>query len=622
MHPLLLRQIKRLFGGDIPQNWRPLLEAISAYYGEIEQERNLLENALRVNSEELTAINDRLRISSAQELAKQRALLHEIIDAIPDPIFIKDTASVYQICNKAVEAIFGATEAEIIGKTDFDFVEAELAAQFRQRDRQVLAQGIPCINEEWVCYPDGRRACLETLKTPYVAPDGRRLGVIGIARDITDRKYAEAALRESEQRFRDVLEFAPIGTGVVTLEGRFLHVNQALCSLLGYGKALLEGMHAREVAHPEDCQAGLEQFKRLLGGEIASVQQELRLRCRDGRMVWANLSVVLQRAAAGEPRYFIAQVEDITARREMRERDHFMATVLDNILDGVITVDMNSRIGSFNAAAERIFGYAAAEVVGKEVGMLMPTPYRDQHVGHVQRYLDTGQKRNIGMSREQVGRRKDGSTFPMEISLSEIKDGGIRRFTGIVRDITERKCLEEKILHLAHHDALTNLPNRSLFHDRLCQALITARRDGVRVGLMLVDLDNFKPVNDNHGHQMGDLLLKEVAVRLQECLRDSDTAARLGGDEFVVLLPSIDRIEDGAVVAEKILHRLRYPFELEGESLCITASIGVAANGLPDCDEKRLVRMADIALYQAKARGRNNVVVFNSALGVGQDWSI
>jgi PAS domain S-box-containing protein len=334
MHPLLLRQINRATDAPVPDHLVPLLTLISDFYREVEQERALLENALRVNSEELTAINDRLRTSSAQELAKQRALLQEVIDAVPDPIFIKNGAGLYQVCNQAVEALFGAAEADILGKSDFDFLEPGLAAQFRQRDQEVLARGVACLNEEWVGYPDGRRVCLETLKTPYVAPDGRLLGVIGIARDVTDRKGSEAAQRESEQRFRDVLEFAPIGMGVVTRDGRFLHVNQALCNLLGYEKAQLEGLPNREVAHPQDYPASLEQFKRLLRGEIPSVQRELRLLCRDGRAVWVNLSVVLQRGAAGEPRYFIAQVEDVTARREMRERDHFNIAVREKMADG------------------------------------------------------------------------------------------------------------------------------------------------------------------------------------------------------------------------------------------------------------------------------------------------
>ncbi len=622
MHPLLSRQIKRFTNQDISDSRAVLFEAISAYYREIDIERALLENALRVNSEELTAINDKLHASTAQELANQRALLHEIIDSIPDLIFIKNTESVYQGCNKAFELFFGATEKEIIGKTDFDFVEVALATFFRQKDQEMLEQGCPCANEEWVSYPNGKMVCLETVKTPYSNPDGVLLGLIGISRDITERKRSEAALLENERRFRNVLEFAPIGMGLLTLDGRFTNVNQALCDLLGYTKVELESLSNQEITHPVDYPACAAQYRQLLNGEMQGIQSELRLLHKRGGVVWVNLSVVMQRDTVDAPGYFIGQVEDISAQHEVHEKDHFMASVLDNVFDGVVTIDEHNVIDSFNKAAERIFGYVAEEIIGKDVGMLMPQPYQQQHANYVHHYHATGQMKIIGVEREVVGKRKDGSIFPLEIAVSEIKDGGTSRFIGIVRDVTERKSAEEKMRHLAHYDVLTDLPNRILFDDRLLQALAIAKRDGLHVALMLVDLDKFKPVNDTFGHQIGDLLLKEVAVRLRECLRDSDTAARIGGDEFVVLLPSVESIEDATVVAEKILRSLCQPFGLAGQQLYISASIGVAVNPEPDCAEKRLIRMADIAMYQAKARGSNRVVCFQEEMDSAQNWAI
>lgn len=610
MHPLLCRQIKRLTSRDIHEGWPGLCEAVSAYYREVDAERVLLENALKVNLDELTAINDKLRASAAQEMANQRALLREIIDSIPDLIFIKNTESVYLGCNKAFELFVGAAESEIIGKTDFCFFEEALASFFQAKDREMLALGWPSANEEWVAYPDGRDVCLETLKTPYVSQDGKLQGLIGICRDITERKRAEAALLESEQRFREVIQFAPIGMGVADLTGRFMHVNQALCSLLGYSKEVLERLAYWDIIHPQDYPACALQQQQLLNGELPGIQSELRLLHRDGSVVWANVSVVMQRAMANTPGYFIGQVEDITARRDAHERDRFMASVLNNVLDGIITIDEHNVIDSFNKAAETIFGYTAGEVIGRDVGMLMPQQHQHQHAAHISHHRTAGQKRIIGAGREVIGQRKDGSTFPLEIAISEIKDGDSHRFIGILRDVTERRAMEAQLLHLAHYDALTDLPNRILFDDRLAQALAIARRDELHVGLMLVDLDNFKPVNDSYGHQVGDALLKEVAVRLRECLRDSDTAARIGGDEFVVLLPNIEQTGDAIVVAEKILHSLRRPFELAGNQLRISASIGIAVNSATECDEKRLTRMADIAMYQAKSKGRDTAVLY------------
>ena len=187
----------------------------------------------------------------------------------------------------------------------------------------------------------------------------------------------------------------------------------------------------------------------------------------------------------------------------------------------------------------------------------------------------------------------------------------------IYDDVTERKQEEERTHYLAHYDALTHLPNRALIADRIRQALAKAKRDKTRLALMFVDLDNFKPVNDELGHDIGDLLLQEVAKRLQDCMRESDTAARTGGDEFIVLLPTIDAEPDAIVVAEKICHALDQPFELAGHRLSISCSIGVVVYPEHGGDEEQLVKHADIAMYYAKQSGRNNAKIFRAEMQAG-----
>ena len=191
----------------------------------------------------------------------------------------------------------------------------------------------------------------------------------------------------------------------------------------------------------------------------------------------------------------------------------------------------------------------------------------------------------------------------------KLEDGSIL-WHGFITDITERKLAEEKVQHLAHYDALTDLPNRTLLADRLQQALTTARRDKVRLALMFLDLDMFKPINDTLGHNVGDLLLKEAAQRMQACVRESDTVARIGGDEFVVLLPTIEMEQDAMVVAEKIRHTLNQPFELAGHSLHISSSIGIAVYPEHGSEGKVLLKNADTAMYYAKESGRNTVKFF------------
>jgi diguanylate cyclase (GGDEF)-like protein len=170
--------------------------------------------------------------------------------------------------------------------------------------------------------------------------------------------------------------------------------------------------------------------------------------------------------------------------------------------------------------------------------------------------------------------------------------------------------MEEQVRHLAHYDALTDLPNRTLFSDRLHQALVIAKRDKTHLAVMFIDLDKFKPVNDLLGHDVGDWLLKKVAQRIQECLRESDTVARIGGDEFIVLLPSIETDQDAFLVAEKIRSSLNLPFVLADDQLEISSSIGISVYPEHGAEDKELIKNADVAMYYAKFAGRDNVKIF------------
>jgi diguanylate cyclase (GGDEF)-like protein len=184
----------------------------------------------------------------------------------------------------------------------------------------------------------------------------------------------------------------------------------------------------------------------------------------------------------------------------------------------------------------------------------------------------------------------------------------------VFSNISERKEAEEQMKRLAHHDTLTDLPNRILFNDRLHQAINTAKREKGRLALMFIDLDKFKPVNDTYGHAVGDLLLQEVASRLLGCVRDSDTVSRIGGDEFVILLSTIESESDATLVAGKILNSLVQPFELTGIRLSISSSIGISIFPDHGSDEKRLTKHADIAMYHAKHGGRNNAKVYQTGM--------
>lgn len=284
--------------------------------------------------------------------------------------------------------------------------------------------------------------------------------------------------------------------------------------------------------------------------------------------------------------------------------------ILDCVDEGIIAMTSDGVIQTINPAAERMFGYQSAELIGKNILILMPESHRNQYEQDLETYLETYQNNLMGNCREIVGLRRDGTLFPAEISVREVKFSGEHLFIGALRDITERKATEVRVNHLANHDSLTNLPNRDLLQDRARQSFMQATRQQLRVGIVFIDLDHFKTINDSLGHHVGDRLLQTVALRIRSCLRDQDTVARQGGDEFIVVLPSVKRFEDIGVVTQKLIVALSAPYSIDGVELHTSASIGVAVYPDDGSEVEVLLRNADTAMYYAKAMGRNNFQFF------------
>ena len=295
---------------------------------------------------------------------------------------------------------------------------------------------------------------------------------------------------------------------------------------------------------------------------------------------------------------------------KLRRNEARIRAVLDRVDEGIISITSTGLIRTFNPAAERIFGYSAEEVVGNDVSMLMPQELANQCASYLATYLESGKGLELGVAHEALAKRRDGSIFPVEVNVGEVKLEGEHLFIGALRDIADRKASEARVTHLANHDNLTDLPNRNLLQDRARQALSVAGRQQQRVGILFIDLDQFKTINDSLGHHIGDRLLQTVASRILGCLRDEDTVARQGGDEFIVVLPAIKRFEDIGIVAQKLLSVLAAPYAIDNADLHTSASIGVSVFPDDGVDIETLMRNADTAMYHAKTNGRNNFQFF------------
>ena len=309
---------------------------------------------------------------------------------------------------------------------------------------------------------------------------------------------------------------------------------------------------------------------------------------------------------------YVLTLRDVSEQKQAESELRLAATVFDHTSEGLLVADAGERITKINRAFTAITGLEAKEVVGhsfKSVLFFDEKVYRDT----MKDLQKTGQ-----IEWEQWCKNKAGDRYAARQALSLVRgpDGEVQQFAAIINDITERKLDEEQIRYQANYDQLTGIPNRALFMDRLARLVIESRRTKTNIGLMFIDLDGFKAVNDTLGHDAGDILLKQTADRLNYCVRESDTVARLGGDEFTVIMPLIDSIESTVVVADRILESLTEPFDLDGQEGQISASIGISIYPEQADDDKQLLHKADVAMFHAKSQGKANYQFYRDGLEI------
>ncbi len=540
----------------------------------------------------------------------EKALLRTLIDTIPDLIFMKDSEGVYLGCNKACEEFLGLDESQVIGKTDFDLLSPKMAEFFRRRDREVIASARTQVNEEWVVYPDGRRECLETSKTPYVNERGELLGTIGISRLITERKNADRELRENEEKLRALFEMSPLGIARNTMDGRFIEANDALLDMVGYTLNDLQELSYWDLTPEEYATREARQLQALEeDGQYGPYEKEYLH--RDGRRIPVRLNGVLIADGDGK-RYIWSIVEDISERKRAEEDMQLASLVYMNSAEAMLVTDADGVIITINPAFTELTGYRAEEVVGRTPRILNSGLHDKTFYQAMWDKLNT-----TGFWQGEIwNKRKNGEVYAEWLTINSIyrEDGVCYRRVALFSDITDKKRAEELIWMQANFDSLTGLPNRRMFNDRLNHEIKKAKRSRLRLALMFIDLDRFKEINDILGHDMGDQLLKEAAQRLHSCVRETDTVARMGGDEFTIIVPELEGVGNVERIAEGILHKLSGPFHLDGEVLYISASIGITFFPDDAVGVEELRKNADQAMYAAKHQGRNRFSYYTPAM--------
>ena len=431
-----------------------------------------------------------------------------------------------------------------------------------------------------------------------------------LSEKISEHERAEEKLRQ----FYRAVEQSPCTVVITDTAGTIQHVNPKFTQLTGYTPEEALGKNPRLWKSGKTPPEVYEQlWDTITSGRVW--HGELCNRKKNRELYWESTSISPIRDSEDNITHFVAVREDITERRRMeealRENENKFRSMSELAQDAIIMLDSKEKVSYWNKAAESIFGYSKRDAMGKNLHtLIIPHRFHEDHMKGFERFQETGQGAVMEKTVELAALRKDCTEFPIELSLSGEQIKGKWNAIGIVRDITERRQAEETIRQMAYHDALTGLPNRKLFVDRLTLELAHAHRDKQALAVLFLDLDRFKDVNDKLGHAAGDQLLREVAVRLMNCVRESDTVARMGGDEFTLLLPGIKCAADTSLIAGKILESVKQPLRLYSREVNVTTSVGIALYPDGGKDPDTLLKNADAAMDHAKEMGRNNYQVY------------
>lgn len=512
--------------------------------------------------------------------------------------------------NESLCRMLGYIQQDIVGKTLFDFIRRDYWEILKAQTTRIEVTNH--YNAEIVLRGKGNTSIFTNVNATTIYDEqGQPVSAFAFITDITARKQAEAALERILSEQEVILNNSMVGIAFVSPKRKLRRLNRKLAEIFGYPQEELEGKKTEHLypSIEEYVQVGRDILKSFREGSIYSTERLMRR--RNGELFWTRMfsqRIDPQDLLKG----YIWTVEDITERKHADENLQLAATIFETVSEAVFVTDTENRIIMVNPAFTIITGYSESEVLGRNPKMLGSGRHGTEFYTDMWKNLtETGQWQG-----EIWNRRKNGEVYPEWLSITTIRDGetGLVQHVAIFNDITKRKQDEAIIQRQANFDALTELPNRILFMDRLTQEIHHAVRRKSQLALMFIDLDRFKWVNDNLGHSAGDQLLQHVATRLVNCVRAADTVARLGGDEFTAILPNVETIWNVKVVAERILNQLAEPFHLEGQEVFISGSVGIALFPQDGRDVDTLIKNADLAMFHVKKSGRNAYQFFTTQM--------
>jgi len=556
-------------------------------------------------------------VEAEQAVATSERELQRILDHMQDTYYRTDTSGRIVRGSRSVTDLLGYLPEEMLGRPLADFY-------CHPQDREDFLRSLATSNgslsgyQSRLRHKDGREVWVLTNAHYLRDAAGNVVGVEGTTRDNTERRRMIEALKASETRLGALIETLPDAVLMQDGKGHLQIVNSAGLGLfrlrgvdwLGMSSAVLAATRPELAAAIAGDTAGGPAGER--AGE--PTHSEETVVGEDGvAHYWEFVRLPLFNADGGR-RGLVVVARDLTARRRAEEDLRLAAQVFENSGESIMILDAAYQVVSVNRAFTEMTGFRAVEVLGRTPGVLRCDLHDDEfyeRLRHSVAETDYWQG-------EIWSRRKNGEAYPEWLGVSAVRgpDGKVTHYVAISSDISERKAAEARIEFLAHHDPLTDLPNRLLLKDRLERAIAHGERTRSKVALLFIDLDRFKTVNDSLGHPVGDRLLREAAQRLRACIRAMDTVSRQGGDEFLVVLTELDDADAVTGVAENILAALAVPFSLDGHDVAISCSVGIAVFPEDGRDFDGLLKKADIAMYHAKEAGRNAFRYYSERMNI------
>ena len=616
----------------------------------------------------LWTVNDiSLQKQYQEEIAKTELLKKNVLSTVPDMIWLKDTEGTYITCNPEFERFFGAKEEQIAGKTDYDFVDKELADFFREHDKKAMEADKPLKNEEWINYAsDGRHILLETTKTPLKDESGTIVGILGIGHDITQRQERIEALHEAKvvaerlsKEQSTLLSLFSKGDAVLfkwvnSDKSPVEYVSKSVEGLFGYTEKefVEEDVVFTSLIHPDDLKHVGDEVQQALKNKSDFFKHDpYRIITKEKQLKWVLDYTATEKDKEGNITHFIGYILDITAeknREKIREfkqeleefvhkgdKDKLLRRALDEaeemtrsqigffhfVEDDEESVSL--QVWSTNTLSKMCFaeGHSMHYPIS-QAGVWVDCVHQRQAV-ICNDYANHPRKKNLPEGHAPLFRFATIPLFRQEKIVAIIGLGNkevdytqsdvdvITRIVDVAYDMYERQHAEERVEYMAYYDMLSGLPNRSLLTDRLNHSIAMAKRNNKLLAFCYLDLDDFKPVNDQYGHHIGDQLLIAFSKRVSKALRAGDTMARLGGDEFAIVLSELSSPYEAEDIIERILEIIKMPFDIASHRIHISCSIGITLYPTDQVDSDTLIRHADQAMYQAKAEGRSSFRVYN-----------